>query len=356
MQPALSINPQKLEAFMGKAVSEMGAAMNAALIVLGDRLGLYKAMAGVGPMTPTEVASKTSTNERYVREWMNAQAAGGILEYDAATARFLLPDEHAFALADDSSPAFIPGAFEIVQSMLIDEPRLREAFRTGEGVGWDQHHQCLFNGTERFFRPGYTANLTTKWIPSLDGVAERLVAGGKVADIGCGHGASTILMAQAYPKSTFFGFDYHEGSIESARKAAERSGVSDRCTFDVASAKAYPGTDYDLITCFDCLHDMGDPIGASAHVFGTLKVDGTWMIVEPFAYDDVAQNLNPIGRVFYCASTMICTPASRAQEVGLALGAQAGEKRLREVVVAGGFTRFRRATETPFNLILEARP
>ena len=355
MQPALQINPQKLEAFMGKAIAEMGAAMNAALILLGDRLGLYKAMAGAGPMTSTELADKTSTTERYVREWMNAQAAGAILEYDAATARYTLPDEHAFALAQEDSPAFIPGAFEIVQSMLIDEPRLREAFRTGEGVGWDQHHPCLFHGTERFFRPGYMANLTTNWIPALDGMEARLKQGAKVADIGCGHGASTILMAQAYPKSMFFGFDYHEGSIEAARRAAGMAGVGDRCTFDVASAKAYPGTSYDLVACFDCLHDMGDPVGASAHVFQSLKPDGMWMIVEPFAEDDLAKNLNPIGRVFFCASTMICTPASKAQEVGLGLGAQAGEKRLREVVTGGGFTRFRRATETPFNLILEAR-
>jgi 2-polyprenyl-3-methyl-5-hydroxy-6-metoxy-1,4-benzoquinol methylase len=352
----MAINPQKLEAFMGKAVVEMGAAMNAALIVLGDRLGLYKAMAGVGPTTPAAVAAKTSTSERYVQEWMNAQAAGGILEYDAATATYTLPNEHAFALAQEDSPAFIPGAFQIVQSMMIDEPRLSEAFRSGEGVGWDQHPACLFHGTERFFRPGYTANLTTHWIPALDGMEGRLEAGAKVADIGCGHGASTILMAQAYPKSTFFGFDYHEGSIVAARKAAERAGVSARCTFDVASAKAYPGNDYDLVACFDCLHDMGDPEGASAHVFASLKPDGAWMIVEPFAHDDIASNLNPVGRIFYCASTMICTPASKAQEVGLALGAQAGEKRLREVVTAGGFTRFRRATETPFNLILEARP
>ena len=341
---------------MGKAITEMGAAMNAALILLGDRLGLYKAMAGAGLMTSTEIASKTSTSERYVREWANAQAAGGILEYDAATSRYNLPDEHAFALAQEDSPAFIPGAFEVVQSMLIDEPRLREAFRTGEGVGWDEHHPCLFHGTERFFRPGYTANLTTNWLPALDGMEVRLKAGAKVADIGCGHGASTILMAQAYPKSTFFGFDYHEGSIEAARRAADLAGVGDRCTFDVASAKAYPGTGFDLVTCFDCLHDMGDPAGASAHVFSSLKPDGTWMIVEPFADDDLSKNMNPIGRVFFCASTMICTPASKAQEVGLALGAQAGEKRLREVVTSGGFTRFRRATETPFNLILEARP
>jgi SAM-dependent methyltransferase len=352
----LQINPQKLDAFMGKAIVEMGAAMNASLVILGDRLGLYKAMAEGGPMTPAEVAAKTSTSERYVREWMNAQAAGGILDYHADTGRYVLPDEHAFALAQDDSPAFLPGGFEIVQSMLIDEPRLREAFRTGEGVGWDEHHPCLFRGTERFFRPSYSANLVGSWIPALDGMEQRLQQGAKVADIGCGHGASTILMAQAYPKSTFFGFDYHEASIEAARKAADHAGVGDRCTFDVASSKAYPGTDYDLVCCFDCLHDMGDPNGAANHVRLSLKPNGIWMIVEPFAHDDLEKNLHPLGRIFFCASTMVCTPASKAQEVGLALGAQAGEKRLREVTKAGGFTHFRRATETPFNLILEARP
>lgn len=354
--PAFAIDPQKLEAFMGKAVGEMGAAINASLILLGDRLGLFKAMAGAGPMTPAEVAAKTSTSERYVREWMSAQAAGGILEYDASTARFTLPNEHALALAIDDSPAFLAGAYELIQALMFDEPRLREAFRTGEGVGWDEHHPCLFKGTERFFRPGYAANLCSSWIPALDGVESRLRQGAKVADIGCGHGASTIIMAQAYPQSTFYGFDYHEGSIEAARKSADRAGVGDRCTFDIASAKAYPGAGYDLVACFDCLHDMGDPVGASRHILQSLKADGTWLIVEPFAHDDLAQNLNPVGRLFYCASTMICTPASKAQEVGLALGAQAGEARLREVVTAGGFTRFRRATETPFNLILEARP
>jgi len=356
MQPALQIDPQKLEAFMGKAIGEMGAAINASLVLLGDRLGLYKAMAGSGYMTSAELAAKTSTSERYVREWLNAQAAGGFVEYDPSSGKYNLPNEQAFALAHEDSPAFIAGAYEVVQATLIDEPRVREAFRTGEGVGWDEHHPCMYRGTERFFRPTYTANLTTSWIPALDGVDAKLRAGAKVADIGCGHGASTILMAQAYPKSTFIGFDYHDASIAAARKSAANAGVGDRCTFEVATAKGYPGTDYDLAACFDCLHDMGDPAGAAAHVFRSLDADGTWLIVEPFANDELSKNLNPLGRMMYCASTLICTPASKAQEVGLALGAQAGEKRLREVVMSGGFTRFRRATETPFNLILEARP
>lgn len=352
----MQINPQKLDKFMGQAVMEMGAAINASLILLGDKLGLYKAMAGSGPMTSDQLATKTGTAERYVREWMAAQAAGGYLEYDAASQTYTLPDEQAFALAVEDSPAFLPGFYQAVQSTLIDEPRLVEAFKTGEGVGWDEHHPCLFHGTERFFRPGYVANLTTSWIPALDGVEAKLRHGARVADIGCGHGASTILMAQTYPNSRFFGYDYHEGSIEAARKAAAKAGVSDRITFDVASSKAFPGAGYDFVACFDCLHDMGDPAGASAHILQALAPDGTWMIVEPFAHDELERNLNPVGRVFFCASTMICTPASKAQEVGLALGAQAGERRIREVVTQGGFTRFRRATETPFNLVFEARP
>jgi SAM-dependent methyltransferase len=352
----LEFDQDKLMRFMGQVVGELGAGMNAALVLIGDKLGLYKAMAGAGAISSEEVAKKTGTSERYVREWLAAQAAGGFVEYDAATNKFTLPNEQAMALAFDDSPAFLPGAYQIVQSMLIDQPRLVEAFKTGEGVGWDEHHPCLFHGTERFFRASYNANLISSWIPALDGIEARLTQGGRVADVGCGYGASTILMAKSFPNSKFFGFDYHEGSIEHARRAAADAGVSDRCTFDVASSKVFPGPNYDMVTFFDCLHDMGDPAGASAHVKETLKADGVWMIVEPFAHDDLASNLNPVGRVYYSASTMICTPASKAQEVGLALGAQAGEKRLREVVTAGGFTRFRRATETPFNLIFEARP
>jgi SAM-dependent methyltransferase len=341
---------------LGQAVGEIGAAMNGALIVLGDRLGLYKAMAGTGPLTSEDLAAKTGMSERYLREWLSAHAAGGLMEYDAATRRFTLTNEYALLLANEAGPAFLPAAYEIMKALIIDEPRIEEAFRTGEGIGWDEHHPCLFSGTERFFRPSYLMNLIQSWLPALSDVTAKLQAGAQVADVGCGHGASTIIMAQSFPKSHFWGFDYHEGSIEAARKAAERAGVADRCTFEIASSKIYPGSDYDLVTFFDCLHDMGDPAGAAAHVRSTLDSDGTWMIVEPFAHDELEKNLNPVGRVYYCASTMICTPASKAQEVGLALGAQAGEKRIRDVVTQGGFTRFRRAAETPFNLVFEARP
>ena len=354
--PNLNVDENKLNAFMAKALADMGGAINTSLILIGDRLGLYKAMAGAGAMTSGELAEKTGTTERYVREWLAAQAAGGYVTYDAATGTFTLPDEQALALAVENSPAFIPGAYQIVASTVLDEPKVREAFQTGAGVGWHEHNCNLFEGTERFFRPGYSAHLINEWIPALDGVAAKLQAGAVVADVGCGFGVSTILMAQAYPQSRFFGFDYHAPSIEWARGSAERAGVSDRVTFAVASAKDFPGEDYDLVAFFDCLHDMGDPVGASAHVLKTLKPDGTWMIAEPFANDKLEDNLNPVGRIFYSASTLICTPASLSQEVGLGLGAQAGEARLRGVVTEGGFTRFRRATETPFNLILEARP
>ncbi|MGI8604467.1 MAG: class I SAM-dependent methyltransferase [Verrucomicrobiales bacterium] len=351
-----SIDQQKLEAFMNQALGDMGAAMNAALILLGDQLGLYKAMASSEPMTSAELAEKTGTAERYVREWLAAQAASGYIEYQKESGTFTLPPEQAMALAVEDSPCFIPGAFQIIRSVMMDEPKIREAFKSGAGVGWHEHSQCLFVGTERFFRPGYAAHLVSSWLPSLEGVEEKLKRGARVADVGCGHGASTILMAQSYPASRFFGYDYHEGSIERARHLAAQAGLADRVSFEVAPSKQYPGREYDLVTFFDCLHDMGDPKGAASHVRETLAPDGTWMIVEPFAHDELADNLNPIGRIFYAASTMICTPASLSQEVGLALGAQAGERRLREVVTAAGFSRFRRAAETPFNIILEARP
>ena len=313
-------------------------------------------MAGAGPLSSVELAKRTETAERYVREWLAAMAAGGYVEYDAKTAKYTLPEEQAFALAQDDSPAFLPGAFQLALGVLSDQPKVREIFRTGKGMGWHEHDERLFCGTERFFRPNYVANLVSSWIPSLDGVQKKLEKGAKVADVGCGHGASTILMAKAYPRSTFTGFDYHEPSIRWARKAAKEAGVDDRAKFEVATSKAFPGQDYDLVTFFDCLHDMGDPVGASKHVHDSLAKDGTWMIVEPFAGDKVEDNLNPVGRVYYSASTLVCTPASLSQEVGLGLGAQAGEKRLREVVTSGGFKRFRRATETPFNIVLEARP
>jgi SAM-dependent methyltransferase len=313
-------------------------------------------MADGDPVTPAELAERTGTDERYVREWLSGQAAGGYVHYDAESECFTLPPEQALALAQDDSPAFIPGAFQMAASLVKDEPKIAAAFRSGDGVGWHEHDGDLFCGVERFFRPGYIANLVPSWIPALDGVEEKLTAGAHVADVGCGHGASTVILAQAYPNSTFAGFDYHDESIEKARARARDAGVDDRVTFEVAAAKSFPGEGYDLVAMFDCLHDMGDPVGAAGHVRGTLKDDGTWLIVEPFANDRLEDNLNPVGRVYYSASTMVCTPASRDQEVGLALGAQAGEARLRGVVTEGGFTRFRRATETPFNLVLEARP
>ncbi len=352
----MALDQEKLNNFLQKALSDLGATFHANLIIMGDKLGLYKAMAGAGPLTSAELAERTGTAERYVREWLAAQAASGYVIYDPPTQRFTLPEEQAFALANENSPAFLPGAFQLATAALKAQPKLLEAFRTGAGVGWHEHDPELFQGTERFFRPGYAAHLTSSWIPALEGVEAKLHAGARVADVGCGHGASTILLAQAYPRSTFTGFDYHGPSIERARQVARDAGIADRVTFEVAKAKDYPGAQYDLVAFFDCLHDMGDPVGAAVHVRDTLKADGVWMIVEPFAHDRLEDNLNPIGRIYYSGSTQICTPASLSQEVGLALGNQAGEARLREVVTAGGFTRFRRATETPFNLVFEARP
>ncbi|MEA2387666.1 MAG: hypothetical protein QOG41_439 [Thermoleophilaceae bacterium] len=351
-----SIDEQKLEQFMGRFVQDMGAAATAPLVVIGDKLGLYKAMADGTPVTPAELAERTDCRERYVREWLCQQAASGYVEYDATDGTFRLPPEQALALAHDDSPAFIPGAFQLIAAIVKDEPHITERFRSGEGFGWHEHDHDLFEGTERFFRPGYLANLVASWLPSLDGVVEKLETGARVADIGCGHGASTILMAQAFPASTFVGTDYHEGSIEAARRAAERAGVADRITFEVSSAKALAGGPYDLVCVFDALHDMGDPVGAARQVRSQLADDGTWLVVEPFAGDAIEDNLNPVGRVFYAGSTMLCTPASLSQEVGLALGAQAGERRLAEVLHEGGFSRVRRSAETPFNIVLEVRP
>lgn len=353
----MAINEEKLHQFLGNCVNDFGAAMHAGLVVIGESLGLYKAMAGAGaPLSPSELAERTGTNERYVREWLNAQAAGGYVSYDADSQRYFLSEEQVFALANENSAAYLPGAFVLAVSALRAVPKLIERFRTGEGLGWHEHDAGLFRGTEMFFRPGYAANLIDAWIPALDGVEEKLKAGAKVADVGCGLGSSTILMAQAYPNSTFIGFDYHDKSIELARERAKEAGVGERVEFEVAKAKDFPGSGYDFVTYFDCLHDMGDPVGAAAHVRETIAPDGTWMIVEPFAHDDTKDNLNPIGRAFYSASTLICTPASLSQEVGLALGAQAGEARMRDVVSKGGFSQFRRATETPFNLIYEVKP
>ena len=350
----MAIDQAKLEAFMGKFVGDLGAVMHAATVVVGDQLGLYKSLAE-GPATAEQLARRTGTDPRYLREWLSAQAASGYVEYDANAQTFSLTEEQAFALAVEGSPAFLPGAFQIAVAQFKAIPKIAQALCSGLGLGWHEHDASLFHGTERFFRPGYAANLVTQWLPALEGVQAKLEAGARVADVGCGHGASTIIMAQAYPNSEFIGFDYHEPSIVHAREAARKAGLGDRVSFEVASAKSFPGSDYDLVTVFDCLHDMGDPVGASAHVRESLKGDGTWMIVEPFANDRLEDNLNPVGRVFYSASTFICTPASRSQEVGLCLGAQAGEARLRSVVRDGGFSRFRRAAQTPFNLIFEAR-
>jgi SAM-dependent methyltransferase len=356
IEQAAEVDGDKLMQFVFRAVDEVGATLNAALVVMGDKLGLYRALAGAGPLAPAELAERTGTAERYVREWLNAQAAGGYVEYDPASGRYTLPPEQAVALTDPDSPAFLPGFFQIAVGSVLDSPRIIEAARTGAGLGWHEHGSDVFDGCERFFRPGYNANLLSGWLPALDGVVGKLEAGALVADIGCGHGSSTILMAQAFPESTFVGSDYHEGSIQTARQRAQSAGVADRVRFEVAPAAAYSGSGYDLVTMFDCLHDMGDPAGAARHVHSTLKPDGTWMIVEPRAGDRVEDNLNPVGRAYYGFSTLLCTPASLSQDVGLALGAQAGEARIRDVIGTGGFTRFRRAAETPFNLVFEARP
>jgi SAM-dependent methyltransferase len=356
-EPAvLTVDEARLHELLGKAIVDFGATLHAPLVVIGDKLGLYKALAAAGPLTPAELAARTHTAERYVREWVNAQTAGGYVDYDPVSGRYSLSTEQALLFADESSPAFLVGAFQTAVAAARIEPKLVEAFTSGAGVGWHEHDDGLFHGVERFFRTGYQANLVQSWIPALDGVEAKLREGALVADVGCGHGASTILLANAYPRSTFIGFDYHAPSIAAARRRAEAAGLADRVRFAVASSKDYTGGDYDLVATFDCLHDLGDPVGTAAHIRQTLAADGTWLIVEPYAGDRVEDNLNPVGRAYYSVSTLVCTPSSLAQEVGLGLGAQAGEARLRQVVTSGGFTRFRRATETPFNHILEAPP
>jgi 2-polyprenyl-3-methyl-5-hydroxy-6-metoxy-1,4-benzoquinol methylase len=355
-QPPAEVDGDKLMQFVFRAVDEVGATLNAALVVMGDKLGLYRALAAHGPLSAAELAERTGTAERYVREWCNAQAAGGYVQYDPDSGRYSLEPEQAVAFTDAQSPAYLPGFFQIALGSVIDSPKIVEKARSGDGFGWHEHVHDVHEGCERFFRPGYNANLVAEWLPALDDVAGKLEQGALVADVGCGHGSSTILMAQAFPRSTFVGSDYHEGSIETARARAQDAGVADRVRFEVAPAAAYSGTSYDLVTMFDCLHDMGDPVGASRHVLSTLSSDGTWMIVEPNAGDRTEDNFNPVGRAYYAFSTLLCTPASLSQDVGLALGAQAGEARIRDVVRTGGFTRFRRAAETPFNLVFEARP
>lgn len=349
-------DPAAVEAFVGRFATDLAAVAHAATVVLGDKLGLYQALAEHGPATPAELAAVTGCDERYLREWLSAQAASEYACYDPATGRFHLDPAQRTCLAEPNHPAFMAGGMSVVSSMHKDEETVRDAFTTGAGVGWHEHHHDLFTGTERFFRPGYVANLTTSWIPALDGVEAKLVAGASVADVGCGHGASTILLAEAYPASRIVGFDYHAESIEVARKRAAEAGVSDRVRFEVAGADEFPGTGYDLVCIFDALHDMGDPEAAARHIRSALADDGTWLLVEPAAGDRVEDNLHLVGRIFYSASTMICTPASRSQAGAACLGAQAGDRRLQEVAATGGFTRFRRAAETPFNAVLEVRP
>ncbi len=350
----LTIDEKKLEDFMGKMVGEMGAATSSVLVLIGQKLGLYKTLAENEPLSAEELARKTETAPRYILEWAANQAASGYIEYDPVTDRFSQSPEQAAVFADEESPYYMGGAFISLSSMFADEPKITAAFRTGKGVSWGDHDSCLFCGVAKFFKPTYKAQLIQSWIPSLEGVEEKLEKGAHVADVGCGFGHSTLLLAEAFPNSRFFGFDFHAPSIEQAKQTADEKGLRN-VTFQTAKAKDFPGESYDLITFFDCLHDMGDPAGAARHVYDKLDPKGTWMIVEPFAHDTLEQNLNPVGRVYYSFSATVCTPSSLSQEVGLALGAQAGEKKLREVVTSGGFTRFRRAAETPFNLILEAR-
>ena len=352
----MAATEQQVHEFVHKAFTDIAGALTASLVVIGDKLGLYRTLAGAGGLTSAELAAKTGTEERYVREWLSGQAASGYVTYDAATGRYTLPDAHAAALTDEDSPACVLGGFQAMTAAMKATPKVVEAFRNGGGVGWHEHDPELFHGTERFFRPGYLTNLVDAWLPALDDVAGKLAQGARVADVGCGHGASTIIMGKAFPRSTFVGFDYHQASIDAANARARHAGIEGHVTFEAASAKAYPGTGYDLVTCFDCLHDMGDPEGAARHVRESLAPDGTLMLVEPFAHDRLEDNLNPIGRVFYSVSTLVCTPASLSQEVGTALGAQAGEARLTDILHRAGFTRVRRATETPFNLVIEARP
>lgn len=349
----MSADQDKLQTFLGRAVGDLGAAVSAVLMLIGDELGFYHALASAR-LTPEELARRTGTNERYVREWLGNQAAGGYVEYDAAAGTYGLSAEQRLCLADPKGPVDLPGAYMLVEDLFLIRSRAVENFRTGRGMEWGEHHPCLFHGTERFFRAGYNANLLSGWLPALDGVVEKLRRGGRGADIGCGHGASTVLMAKAFPDAEFVGYDYHPASIEMAKQRASEAGVGN-VRFEVADAAGYPGRDFDLIAFFDCLHDMADPDGAARHARAALKPDGNCMIVEPFAGDRVEDNLNPVGRVFYGASSLICVPVSLARN-GPALGAQAGETRLREIVTAAGFTRFRRATETPFNMVLEARP
>ena len=349
------LDQARIESFAHRMIGDLGAAQAGVLTNLGHKLGLYRTMTGAGALTAFELAERAGLAERYVREWLNVQAAGGYVDYDADADAYRLPDEHALVLSNPESPVFMAPAFDVAAAMWRSEDRLREAFASGDGIGWHEHHECLFCGTEAFFRTAYRAHLVPDWLPALDGVHDKLLAGARVADVGCGHGASTILLAQAYPRSQFIGFDYHAESIAVARERARDAGVEDRVHFEVASATGYPGKPYDLICFMDTLHDLGDPVGAARHARESLAEDGTVLLVEPAAGDQVSDNLHAIGRAFYAASTALCTANSLSQEVGLALGAQAGPRRLEAVMREAGFGRFRKATETPFNIVLEAR-
>ena len=350
-----NLDMTKVEAFAGQVVTDISATFSGVMTNIGHKLGLYKAMAGAGEMTSEQLAKKTETHERYIREWLNNQTAGGYVMHDGETNTYILPNEHAPVLADDDSPVFLVPALDVASALWLDEDKLSDVFKTGEGIAWSDHHHSLFCGSEALFRPGYKAHLTTSWIQSLNGVDEKLQTGAKVADVGCGHGASTIVMAKAYPNSTFYGFDNHIESIDIARQRAEEAGVSDNLHFLVANAKDYKDSDFDLICFMDCLHDMGDPVGAAQHAQQSLKPDGSVLLVEPAANDDVNDNINPVSRLYYAASTAVCTPCSLSQEVGLALGAQAGEKQLTEVMNKAGFSHVQRTTETPFNIVIEAK-
>jgi SAM-dependent methyltransferase len=353
---SFTIDEARVEAFLGQVASEVGAALNVALVTIGDRLDLYRAMSDGQPVHAEELAARTGTHARYVREWLNAQAAGGYVTYDSTTDRYTLPREHAYVLADESSPLATAGMFQAANAAIESRDAVEQRFRTGEGLGWHEHHHDLWHGTERSFGASYRSHLVSDWLPALDGVVPKLERGARVADIGCGHGYSTILLAQAFPRSTFFGYDYHPASIETARRRAAEAGVEDRVRFEVAGADDYPSDGYDLIAFFDALHDLGDPVAAARHARSALADDGTWLIIEPFAGDRIEDNLNPVGRIYYGFSTLVCTPGSLSQDGRAGLGTQAGEPRLREVVLAGGFGSVRRVAETPFNFVLEAKP
>jgi SAM-dependent methyltransferase len=351
-----TVDETKLNQFIGQMLGDLGGALSVPLVRIGDRLGLYKALHANGPMTSSELAREANIAERYAREWLSHQAASGYVAFDATTDTFTLPPEQAMVFAEPDSPVYLQGGFDLAATMMENQALLEPAFRSGEGVGWGEQSQCLFCAAGRFFRPGYHNSLVNSWLPALDGVAARLEQGAAVADVGCGHGFSTVIMAKAFPNSTFTGYDFHPKSVEQARVHAEQHGVTANTRFEVALASEFPARDLDLVTFFDCLHDMGDPVGAARHVRQALKPDGRWMIVEPAAGDRLEDNLNPVSRLYYAASTMICVPTSLDQPVGAALGAQAGLKKLSAVISEGGFSSVRKATETPFNIILEARP